>query len=165
MLKSSFCPCKRISALNIQIMILCMFLGREKWGSENGKIILEIRRIFKILINGVNIIPVRKNGKIRFLNILFLHKKKRVWFCTTKKGERSYFPYTNIEHIITFSQLLRSRKLLRFIALGISNKFSEQKRITSIAIALVRIAIAIWRATEKRSHKSSKPMEKFKKKS
>ena len=38
-------------------------LGHDYFTTEKGKIILENWRISKIPINGVNIIPVRKNAK------------------------------------------------------------------------------------------------------
>ena len=66
-----------MAGLNIQIMILCVFLGGEKLVSEKSQITLEIRRIFKIPVNGV-IIPVLKDAKIRFIKILLLHIKNRV---------------------------------------------------------------------------------------
>ena len=57
-------------------------LGGKKWISEKGNIIQEIRQIFKIPINCVNIIPVQKNGKIRFFKNLILPRKK-----SRKKGQ------------------------------------------------------------------------------
>ena len=61
----------------ISSKVCILFLGGKKWPSEKVKIILDIRQIFKIPLNGVNIIPVKKN-------------KKRVWYCTTKRGKEPF---------------------------------------------------------------------------
>ena len=54
------------ACLNIQIMVLCLFWGGKKWGSEKSKKILEILWIFKISTNGVNINPVKKSQNLTF---------------------------------------------------------------------------------------------------
>jgi hypothetical protein len=63
---------KEMAGLNIQIVVLCMFLGGEKWVLKKGKIILQI---FKISINVVNIISVTKKYKNTILKFVFLNRK------------------------------------------------------------------------------------------
>ena len=76
--------------INIKIMVLCVFLGGEKWVSEKGKIIIEIRWIFKIVIKGGNIIPVKIKFQNTILKLFFLHRKNRVWFWTTTKTGKDF---------------------------------------------------------------------------
>ena len=63
---------KEMAGLNIQIVVLCMFLGGGKWVLKKGKIILQI---FKISINVVNIISVTKKYKNTILKFVFLNRK------------------------------------------------------------------------------------------
>ena len=64
-----------------QIRVLCMLLGgeKEKGLSVRGNIIIiEIRRIIKILNNGINkIYLLQKNVKLGFLKTAFIHKKNK----------------------------------------------------------------------------------------
>ena len=62
MLKSSFqCDCKKKCRPKHPDYGFMPFLGVKKCGSEKGKIILEIKKIHKIPINGFNIYTRQKN--------------------------------------------------------------------------------------------------------